>query len=170
MTKVLTRIAILPMACLTLWLAPGCGDSLANGKPIAAEKAFALTEAEGLALTSNAWKRQTQERYTSFLEFNQDRTGGFICNNDGKSVSGQFWFLELNGEIVMKVPAGYNPDVKLLVNLQFDGNNLVISGMDKDLAYAVTYSPISELPSICKRIKAGEEPTMDEYMATWDPR
>ncbi len=107
MTKVLTQLAILPMACLALSLAPGCGDSLANGKPIAAEKAFALTEAEALSLTTNVWKWQTESRYTAFLEIDKSRTGGFRCCNDGKSVSGRFSFMEVGGDIVMTGPAGH---------------------------------------------------------------
>jgi hypothetical protein len=169
MTKVLTQLAILPMVCLPLLLAPGCGDSLANGKPVDAEKAFALSEAEALSLTANVWKKQAQERYTSFLEINKGRSGGFLCNNDGKSVSGMFSFLEVDGDIVMTGPAGHDADVKVVENLRFEGANLVINGVEKGTAYAFTYLPIPGLPDICKRIKAGEEPTFDEYQASWDP-
>lgn len=170
MTKVLTQLAILPMTCLTLLLAPGCGDSLANGKKsVDAEKAFALTEAEALSLITNAWKRQTESRYTDFLEIDKSRTGGFRCCNDGKSVSGSFSFMEVGGEIVMTGPAGHDADVTVVENLRFEGPNLELSGSEKGYAYTFTYLPIPELPDICKRIKAGEQPTFDEYQASWDP-
>jgi hypothetical protein len=169
MRKVLSQLTIPPMACLALMLAAGCGDSLANGTSVDAQKAFALSDAEGLALTTSVWKWQTDTRYTRFLEVNQGRTGGFICNNDGKSVSGLFSFLKVDGEIVMTGPAGHGEGATVVENLRFQADNLVISGSEKGVAYASTYVPVAGLPEICKRIKAGEEPTFDEYQASWDP-
>lgn len=169
MEKVLTRLTILPAGCLALMLATGCGDSLANGTPVDAENAFSLSKAEAQILTAHVWKWQTTSRYTSFLEINQDRTGGFRCNNDGKSVSGRFSFLKIDGEIVMTSPAGHGQGPDVVENLRFQGDNLLISGSEKGVAYTQTYVPIPELPTICQRIKAGEEPTFEEYLASWDP-
>ncbi len=169
MRNVLPRQTISSLTCLTLMLAAGCGDSLVNGKSVDLETAFALSEAEALTLTTRVWKRQSDVRYTSFLEVAQDRSGGFLCHNDGKSVSGEFSFLEVDGEIVMTGPAGHGEGAMIVENLRFQGDNLVISGSEKGVAYAATYTPIAELPEICKRIKAGEEPSFDDYLASWDP-
>jgi hypothetical protein len=169
MRKVLTQLTIPALASLTLMLAAGCGDSLANGTTVDAQKAFALSDAEGLALTSSVWKRQSDTRYTSFLEIDKGRTGGFLCNNDGKSVSGAFSFLKVDGAIMMTGPAGHGEGAMVVESLRFQGDNLVISGSEKGVAYASTYVPDAGLPEICKRIKAGDEPTSDEYQASWDP-
>jgi hypothetical protein len=163
-----TQLTVLPLSCLTLMLAAGCGDSLANGTPVDVEKAFALSDSQALALTTSVWKKQADTRYTSFLEINQGRTGGFLCNNDGKSVSGDFSFLKVDDAIVMTGPAGHGEGAMVVENLRFEGDDLVISGSEKGVAYALTYVPISGLPAICERIKAGEKPTFEEFQASWD--
>ena len=76
------------MVCLTLMVAAGCGDSLENGKSVDVRKVFALSGPQGTALTTGAWKVAEKTRYTRFMDFNKDGTGGFDCFNDGKSNSG----------------------------------------------------------------------------------
>jgi len=169
MKKVLTQLTILPAVCLTLLLGTGCGGSSAQDESVDAESAFSLSQDEGLALTNNVWKRQAAERYSTFLEINKGRTGGFLCNNDGKSASGEFSFLKVDGQNVMTSPAGHDGSVMVVESLRFKGDNLVISGSEKGVSYTSTYAPISGLPEICKRLKAGEEPTFEEYLASWDP-
>jgi hypothetical protein len=157
------------MVCLALMVAAGCGDSLENGKPVDVMKVFAFSEPQGSALTTGAWRSVSQMRYKNFLEFNKAGTGGFDCNNDGKSNSGKFTFLEVDDQIMMTRPSDFHGAPDYLEGFRFEGENLVISFAEKGETFLTTYEAIPELPDICKRLKAGEKPTMEEYMASWDP-
>ena len=70
---------------------------------------------------------------------------------------------------MMTRPSDFRGAPDYLEGFKLEGDNLVITLTDRGETFLVTFVPIPELPDICKRLKAGEKPTMEEYMATWDP-
>jgi hypothetical protein len=143
-----------------LGLGGACGGS-GSGGGVDLQQAFALSEGDADRLVQNVWERETDTWYTSYLTINPDCTSGFLCHTDGKSESTDVRFIQVDGRTAMTGKSGFGegPDfVEYIETFAFDGDTLVITGEEKDLAYSQTFRPVAELPEYCQKIRNGEDP------------
>jgi hypothetical protein len=143
--------------CLGIGCGSGGQDTGSSGVDL--KKAFALSEADSAKLVHSVWEKESDTWYTTYLVINDDRTSGFLCNTDGKSVSSDVTFTKIDGRMAMSGKPGHGegPDYVVYIDqFSLDGDKLVITGEEKGYSYTQVYRPIAELPQLCQQIRNGE--------------